>query len=99
MNKSELISRIAEKADVSAAAAGRAVDAMVSAVTEALASGQDVTIHNLGSFKVRRRDERNGVNPSTGAAIKIPASNVAKFTPSKALKEAINTPVKKSRKK
>lgn len=90
MNKSELIDAIAESADISKAAAGRALDATVSAVTAALKNGDMVTLVGFGSFYVGDRAERDGRNPQTGEAIKIQAAKVPKFRAGKTLKDAVN---------
>lgn len=90
MNKSELIDAIAESADISKAAAGRALDATVAAVTESLKKGDMVTLVGFGSFYVGARAERDGRNPQTGKAIKIKAAKVPKFRAGKTLKDAVN---------
>lgn len=90
MNKSELIDAIAESADISKAAAGRALDATVDAVKKALKKGEVVTLVGFGSFYVGKRAARTGRNPRTGAAIKIKAAKVPKFRPGKGLKDGIN---------
>ena len=90
MNKSELIDAIADSADISKAAAGRALDATVEAVKKALKKGDMVTLVGFGSFYVGKRAARTGRNPRTGAAIKIKAAKVPKFRPGKALKDALN---------
>ncbi|MFP4648820.1 MAG: HU family DNA-binding protein [Halorhodospira sp.] len=90
MNKSELIEAVADSADLSKAAASRAVDAMVESVTEALREGDQVTLVGFGTFTVRDRAARTGRNPRTGETIQIPASKVPGFKPGKALKDAIN---------
>jgi len=90
VNKSELIDAIAESADISKAAAGRALDATVSAVTTALKNGDMVTLVGFGSFYVGDRAERDGRNPQTGIAIKIKAAKVPKFRAGKTLKDAVN---------
>lgn len=90
MNKSELIDAVAADADISKAAAGRAVDAMVDAVTGALKKGDSVTLVGFGTFLVRRREARTGRNPKTGQAIQIAASNSPAFKAGKALKDAVN---------
>lgn len=90
MNKSELIDAIADSADVSKAAAGRALDAAVEAVKKALKKGDMVTLVGFGSFYVGKRAARSGRNPRTGAAIKIKAAKVPKFRAGKGLKDAIN---------
>ena len=79
MNKSELIDQIAQSADLSKAAAGRALDATIAAVKVALKKGGTVSLVGFGSFYVGKRAARSGRNPRTGAAIKIKAAKVPKF--------------------
>jgi len=90
VNKSELIDAIADSADISKAAAGRALDATVEAVKKALKKGDMVTLVGFGSFYVGKRAARTGRNPRTGASIKIKAAKVPKFRAGKGLKDAIN---------
>ena len=90
MNKSELIDQIATSADVSKAAAGRALDATIAAVKTSLKKGGMVTLVGFGTFYVGKRAARSGRNPRTGAAIKIKAARVPKFRAGKALKDALN---------
>jgi len=90
VNKSELIDAIADSADISKAAAGRALDAAVEAVKKALKKNDMVTLVGFGSFYVGKRAARTGRNPRTGAAIKIKAAKVPKFRAGKGLKDAIN---------
>lgn len=90
MNKSELIDAVADSADISKAAAARAVDAMVDAVTGALKAGDSVALIGFGTFTVRERAARTGRNPRTGQEIKIDAAKVPAFKPGKALKDAVN---------
>jgi DNA-binding protein HU-beta len=90
MNKTELIDHIAEQADLSKAAAGRALDAVIGGVKSALKKGGSVTLVGFGTFAVGKRTARTGRNPRTGAAIKIKAAKVPKFKPGKALKDALN---------
>ncbi|MFA7291702.1 MAG: HU family DNA-binding protein [Rhodocyclaceae bacterium] len=89
MNKSELIEQIAKSADISKAAAGRALDATVSAVKASLKKGGEVSLVGFGTFYVAKRAARNGRNPQTGATIKIKAAKVPKFRAGKALKDAV----------
>jgi len=79
VNKSELIDAIAASADLPKAAAGRALDATLEAVTAALTKGESVSLVGFGSFSVSERAARDGRNPQTGAVIKIAAKKVAKF--------------------
>jgi DNA-binding protein HU-beta len=89
MNKSELIEHIAKQADISKAAATRALDAVVGGVRTTLKKSGSVTIVGFGTFAVTKRAARTGRNPRTGAAIKIKAAKVPKFKPGKALKDAL----------
>jgi DNA-binding protein HU-beta len=90
VNKSELIDQIAKSAEISKAAAGRALDAAVGAVKAALKKGDMVTLVGFGTFYVGNRAPRNGRNPRTGTAIAIKAAKVPKFRAGKALKDAVN---------
>ena len=90
MNKSDLVDAVAGRADMSKAEAGRAVDAVLGSVGDALGNGDSVSLVGFGTFSVRHRAARMGRNPQTGAAINIPAANVPKFRPGKALKESLN---------
>ena len=90
MNKSELIDAIAEAADISKAAAGRALDGFVNGVTEALKNEEQVSLIGFGTFSVKHRKARTGRNPQTGATIEIAASNIPGFKAGKALKDAVN---------
>ena len=90
MNKSELIDHVATSADLSKAAATRALDAMLGAVKTTLKKNGTVTLVGFGTFSVGKRAARTGRNPRTGDAIKIKAAKVPKFKPGKALKDAVN---------
>jgi len=90
VNKSKLIDAIAKHADISKAAAGRAVDATMNAIQSSLKKGDIVTLVGFGSFYVGRRAARQGRNPRTGATIRIRAAKVPKFRAGKALKDALN---------
>ena len=90
MNKSEMIDHIAKQADISKAAATRALEAMTGAVKTTLKKGGSVSLVGFGTFAVGERAARTGRNPQTGASIKIKAAKVPKFTAGKALKEALN---------
>ena len=89
MNKQDMIESIAKTADISKSAAGRALDAAVSAVRSSLKKGQPVTIVGFGTFSVGKRAARTGRNPRTGAEIKIRAAKVVKFKAGKALKDTV----------
>jgi DNA-binding protein HU-beta len=90
VNKSELIVAVAESADLSKAAAARAVDAMTESITGALKSGDSVALVGFGSFNVKDRAARTGRNPQTGAPIQIAAAKVPSFKAGKALKDSVN---------
>lgn len=90
MSKQDLIDAVAEKCDLTKDKAKVAVDAVMEAIVTSMKSGADVRIPDFGTFKVTRRKAREGINPLTKAPLKIPASNVAKFTPAKKLKEVLN---------
>jgi len=90
VNKSELIEQIATQADMSKAAAGRALEAAVEAVTKALKKGDTVSLVGFGTFYVGKRAARTGRNPRTGAELKIKAAKTPKFRPGKTLKDSVN---------
>jgi DNA-binding protein HU-beta len=85
-----MIDAIATGADISKAAAGRALDSMVEAITSALKNGDTVNLVGFGSFMVRERAARTGRNPRTGATIEIAAAKNPSFKAGKALKDAVN---------
>ncbi|HEZ2595615.1 TPA: HU family DNA-binding protein [Neisseria meningitidis] len=89
MNKSELIEAIAQEADISKAAAQKALDATTNAVTTALKQGDTVTLVDFGTFYVGERAERQGRNPKTGEPLTIAAAKTPKFRAGKALKDAL----------
>ncbi len=89
MNKSELIDAIATKASLTKTDAAQALDAVISAVGEALKSGDSVTLVGFGTFSVKERAARTGRNPKTGAAIQIAASKVPGFKAGKGLKDIV----------
>lgn len=90
MNKAELIEAMADAADIPKAAAGRALDGMVEAVTNAMKDGDQVSLIGFGTFSVRERAARTGRNPQTGETINIKASKIPAFKAGKALKDAVN---------
>ena len=89
MNKSDLIDHIAADADISKAAATRALESTIEAITASLKKGDAVSLVGLGTLEVSKRAERNGRNPATGEAIKIPAKTVVKARITKQLKDAV----------
>lgn len=89
MNKSELIDAIAEKTDVTKADADAVVTAFVEAIMESVANGEKVSLIGFGSFEPRDRKAREGRNPQTGAALKIPATTVPAFSAGKSFKTMV----------
>jgi DNA-binding protein HU-beta len=89
MNKSELIGAIADKAELSKADAGRAVEALIEVISKALKKNDKVLVVGFGTFAVRRRAARQGRNPKTGAPLKIAASKTPTFKAGKALKDFV----------
>ena len=85
MNKAELVSKIAEDAEITKVQASAALDSFMEGVTKTLKSGNKLILVGFGTFSVTKRAARNGRNPSTGATIKIKAKKVAKFKASKEL--------------
>ena len=90
MNKSDLVDAIATSADISKAAAGRALEGMIEAVKTALKNDEEVSLVGFGSSSVGKRAARTGRNPRTGDAITIKAAKVPKFRAGKGLKDAVN---------
>lgn len=90
MNKAELIDRMAASADISKAAAARALDSMLESVTESLKQSEQVALVGFGTFSVKERAARTGRNPQTGEPIEIAAARIPAFKPGKALKDALN---------
>lgn len=95
MNKSELINLVAKEADISKAAATKAVQAVLGGVTKSVAKGEKVTLVGFGTFKPAKRAARVGKNPKTGAAIKIAATTVPKFSAGAGFKAAVASKKKK----
>jgi DNA-binding protein HU-beta len=89
-NKSDLIEAIAKSADISKAAAGRALDATIESIKTSLNKGELVSLVGFGTFYVAKREARNGRNPRTGATIKIKAAKIPKFRAGKGLKDAVD---------
>ncbi|MDD2884319.1 MAG: HU family DNA-binding protein [Dechloromonas sp.] len=90
MNKTELIDQIADAADISKLAAGRALDAAVDAIKDALKNGDTVSLIGFGTFYVGERAARTGRNPRTGKTLEIKAAKSPKFRAGKGLKDAVN---------
>ena len=90
MNKTDLVRHVAGETGMTRAAAGNAVDAMLSGVAGSLAHREAVTLPGFGTFLTRDRPARTGRNPRTGEEVKIAASTVPAFKPGKALRDAVN---------
>ncbi|WP_298138215.1 HU family DNA-binding protein [Acidiferrobacter sp.] len=90
MNKSELIEKVAEQADLNKASATRAVDAVFDAITQGLRNGETINLVGFGTFSVGERAARSGRNPRTGETIDIAASRNPRFKAGKGLKDAVN---------
>lgn len=99
MTKAELVEKIAKDAEITKAKAEIAVNSFLEGVSGALQVGDKVTFVGFGSFAVSERKARIGRNPQTGAEIKIPAKKAVSFSAGKALKDAVQAPVKKGKKK
>lgn len=89
MNKKELIKQMSKTLN-STAEAKAALESVLANITEALKKGDAVTITGFGTFKVSKRQARDGRNPRTGEKIKIKPKNIAQFVPGKTLKAAVN---------
>jgi DNA-binding protein HU-beta len=89
VQKSEFVDQVADKADIGKGEAERAVNAFLETVTETLKSGDSVIFTGFGKFSTSQRAARTGTNPSTRAAMEIPASTVPKFTAGSLLKQAV----------
>lgn len=90
MTKQELVSKMADDADISKKAAEEALNSFLGAVKKALSSGGSVSLVGFGTFGTSKRNARIGRNPQTGAELKIPARTVPTFKAGKGLKEAVN---------
>ena len=90
MNKTELVAKIAEKAEIKKVDAEKALKAFEEAVTAELVAGGEVRLVGFGTFEVTERAARTGKNPQTGKEIKIAACKAPKFKAGKALKDAVN---------
>lgn len=90
MNKAELVSAIADKAELSKKDAEAALKAFTDVVTEELKKGEKIQLVGFGTFEVSERAARTGRNPQTGEEMTIPASKAPKFKAGKALKDFIN---------
>ena len=90
MTKADLIDKMAETADISKAAAGKALDGAIEAITKAVKKGDKVSLVGFGTFSQSKRKARKGRNPRTGETIKIAAAKLPKFSAGKTFKDAVN---------
>jgi nucleoid DNA-binding protein len=90
LNKTELIEALANETELSKAAAGRALNAVLDTIVQAVAKKQDVQLIGFGSFKAAKRAARTGKNPRTGEPVKIAAATVPRFSAGAAFKAAVN---------
>ncbi|MBQ6979563.1 MAG: HU family DNA-binding protein [Clostridia bacterium] len=88
MNKNELVRAIANNAGITLKDAGVALDSVVAAITDGLKKGEKIQISGFGTFEVKSKPAREGINPKTGAKIKIAASKVPAFKFGKAYKDS-----------
>ena len=91
MVKMDLIAKMADKAGLTKADAGRAMDAMIDTISAALKKGEKVTLTGFGTFEVRQRAARMGRNPQTGAALHIAATKTPAFKAGKGLKDEVRS--------
>ena len=98
MNKSELIDAIAARTELSKVASGKALDAVVETIVEAVAKGDTVSLVGFGSFKPAARAAREGKNPKTGEKLKIAATIVPKFSAGASFKAAVAASKNKKKK-
>ena len=90
MNKTELIDQIADRVDLEKTKVARAINGFLEVITEALSKHEPITLIGFGTFKVRRRQARKGVNPQTREAMTIPAADVPVVSFGESLKEAVS---------
>jgi len=90
MNKSDLVTAIAEHANLTKADAGRGLEGIIKSIETALKAGDSVALVGFGSFEVKERAERKGRNPQTGEEITIAAARLPSFKAGKSLKDAVN---------
>jgi len=97
LNKSDLVKVVADAGELSNAAAGRVLDALLDSIVKSVTKGESVVLTGFGSFEATKRAERLGRNPQTGETIKIAAATLPRFKPGKGFKDAVN--VKNAKKK
>lgn len=97
MNKTQLIESLAEKGQMTKAAAGRILDDLIEVVQDTLAKGEDVSVVGFGRFMVKKTEARAGRNPQTGEKMSIPAKQTPRFIPGSAFRAAVAVKAKKSK--
>jgi len=90
VNKGDLIEVVSREADLSKAAAARAVDSVLKTIVKTVSKKQTVQLIGFGTFRAMKRNARKGRHPSTGEPLNIPSSTVPKFTPGSAFKEKLS---------
>ena len=90
MNKADLVNSLSEKTGLTKTKSNQAIDALVETISEALKSGDKVTLVGFGTFKTSQKETRMGRNPKTGESLEIPAKRVAKFKPGTDLSKSVN---------
>ena len=90
MTKTELVSAIAEKTGLEKKQSEAALSAVMESITEALSAGEKISLIGFGTFEVKTRAARTGINPRTKEPIEIPESKVPSFKAGKALKDAVS---------
>ena len=89
MNKRELVEAVSDKTGITKKKTGNVVDAVTETITDTLSQGEKITLVGFGTFQVRQREERKGVNPQTKEALTIPAKEIPKFKAGKELRKAV----------
>ena len=89
MTKTELINAVAEKAELTKKDADKAVSAVIDTITESLAKGEKIQLVGFGTFEVRERAAKEGINPATKEKMNIPAKKVPAFKAGKAFKDVV----------
>lgn len=89
MNKRELVEAVSDKTGITKKKIGNVVDAVTETITDTLSQGEKITLVGFGTFQVRQREERKGVNPQTKEALTISAKKVPKFKAGKELRQAV----------
>ncbi|MFF7436632.1 HU family DNA-binding protein [Streptomyces sp. NPDC020472] len=90
MNEQEIVDLVTEEVGSSKSDANKMLNSILSVIKNQLAKGEKVELHNFGMFEITERAARSGRNPKTDEVLEIPASKTVKFTPAKAVKDAVN---------